>query len=163
MTKRLGFLSTLVPLKEIGREPDLVIGSGNERHFFSLGVGPHPGGFILAVDTIYGTPKLYRDEAAIAVLYHEVLAVIASDKSVYETRFVGTVFDIVDFQGEHYLEMELGCARLDRGFSVTWVHEVPDIVNEMRFAGPTIELDLFEGGRSVVNAVSGQEISFRWS
>jgi hypothetical protein len=76
-------------------------------------------------------------------------------------RFFGTVFDIIDNEGRHYLEMELGCAALDRGFSVIWTCDVPDIVNWMRFRDGMIEMDLFEGGTIVIDAVDGQEIEFR--
>jgi hypothetical protein len=162
MQRNSRFLSTVAPLPSgLEVSPSIVIGNGAERHLFSLGPGLQPGGFVVAVDTIYGSARMFRDEVAAAILYHEHLVVIGADRTVRETRFHGTVFDIVEYGGEHILEMELGCALLGRGFSpVVWTHEVPDIVTEMRLVGAAIEMDLFEGGRVAIRADDGSEISY---
>ncbi len=156
------FLSVVPPLPAgADVSPSIVIGDGGSRHLFSLGPGSQPGGFVVAVDTIYGSARMFRDELASAILYHEHLVVIGADRRVSETRFHGTVFDIVENGEGHILDMELGCALLGRGFApVLWVHEVPDIVTERRFVGDTIEMDLFEGGRVVIRASDGNGISY---
>jgi hypothetical protein len=156
------FLSVVPPLPEgTDFSPSVVIGEGGHRHLFSLGPGAQPGGFIVAVDTIYGSARMFCDEMATAILYHQHLAVIGKDRKVHEVEFHGTVFDIVENGGEHILEMELGCALLGRGFSpVLWCHEVPDIVTETRFVGDTIEMGLFEGGRVVIRAADGSGVSY---
>lgn len=156
------FLSVVPPLPA-GAEvvPSVVIGDGGHRHLFSLGPGAQPGGFVVAVDTIYGSARMFRDEVATAILYHQHLVVIGRDRKIREIEFNGTVFDIVENAGEHILEMELGCALLGRGFSpVVWSHEVADIVTEMRFVGDMIEMDLFEGGRVVIRVADGSEVSY---
>jgi hypothetical protein len=162
MSRGSRFLSVVPPLPaDTEASPSIVLGVGDERHVFSIGPSLRPGGFVVAVDTIYGSARMFRDELATAILYHEHLVVIGPDRKVCETRFHGTVFDIVENGGEHILEMELGCALLGRGFSpVIWCQEVPDIVTEMRFVGDTIEMDLFEGGCLVIRARDGSEISY---
>lgn len=162
LVNRNRFLSIVPPMPN-GTEafPSVVIGDGGHRHLFSLGPGSHPGGFVVAVDTIYGSARMFRDEVSTAILYHQHLAVIGKDRKVREIEFHGTVFDIVESAGEHILEMELGCALLGRGFSpVLWCHECTDIVTQMRFVGDTIEMDLFEGGRVVIRAADGSEVSY---
>lgn len=155
------FLSVVPPLPEGAEvDPSVIIGDGEHRHLFPLGPGSKPGGFVVAVDTFYGSARMFRDEVATAILYHQHLVVIGRDRKLREIEFNGTVFDIVENAGEHILEMELGCALLGRGFSpVLWRHEVADIVTEMRFVGDTIEMDLFEGGRVVIQVADGSEIS----
>jgi hypothetical protein len=162
MPDSVAFLTAIAPLPDgFQATPSIVLGHGSERHLFSLGPGDTPGGFVVAVDTMYGSARAFRDELATAILYHENLVVITRERKVSDMRFFGTVFDIIDNEGRHYLEMELGCAALDRGFSVIWTCDVPDIVNWMRFRDGMIEMDLFEGGTIVIDAVDGQEIEFR--
>ncbi len=160
MQRSSRFLSVVPPLPEgVAVSPSIVVGNGGDRHLFSLGPGLQPGGFVVAVDTIYGSARMFRDEAATAILFHQNLVVIDRDRKIRETEFHGPVFDIVENDGEHILEMELGCALLGRGFSpVVWCHEVPDIVTEMRFVGNMIEMDLWDGGKAVVRAADGVEI-----
>jgi hypothetical protein len=162
MPENSPFLSVVPPLPEgLEVSPSIVIGAGEDRHLFSLGPGTQPGGFVVAVDTFWGSARMFRDEVATAILHHKHLVVIGADRKVSETEFHGPVYDIVENDGQHFLEMELGCALLGRGFSsVIWCQEVPDIVTEMRFVGDTIEMDLFEGGRVVIRASDGSELSY---
>lgn len=156
------FLETIEPLSDDCRSvPSLVLGRGSDRFLFDIASGDEPGGFVVAVDAYYSPARAFRDELATAIVYQQSLVVITPDRKVFEREFVGPVFDIVENDGRHYLEMELGCAALDRGFSLIWECSVPDIVNWMRFCDGTIEMDLFDGGTVVIDAADGREIEFR--
>lgn len=87
------------PLDVHHGKPCLVLGSGPRRKLFQ--VPSFRGGYLLAIDTIYGDGRLFIDELGMAATFHEKLAVITPQRMVVEVGFPGSVFGIVDVGIRH--------------------------------------------------------------
>lgn len=135
-------------------EPDLVIGHGPRRSLFAVEYASRQQ--VVAVDTVYGDGRMFRDELGMAVTFHETLAVITPEMMVIEVRFLASVFGIVEIEGQHVVEMELGTAAVGRGFSpLLWLCETPDIVMERKYAGKNLDMVLFDGAVISIDTSDG--------
>lgn len=134
-----------------------MLGSGPSRKLFQ--VPSFRGGYLLAIDTIYGDGRLFIDELGMAATFHEKLAVITPQRMVVEVGFPGSVFGIVDVSGVHVIEMELGAAAVGRGFSpLAWLCEVADVVMERRYNGGVVSMTLFDDSEVAVDVSDGEPI-----
>ncbi|NTF17061.1 hypothetical protein G6L37_01285 [Agrobacterium rubi] len=160
MNKCESQLSELQPISASDAAcPILIIGNGPRRRLFLIEDYDGSPSFVIAVDTVYGDGRVFRDECGLAAVFHETLAVVTPHRMVIEVRFVGSVFGIVDVDGTHVLEMELGAAGLGRGFSpLLWLCDASEIVLERSYEDGVARLVLFDGRDIGVRVSDGADV-----